>query len=89
MIDRETSNRMHKIAESEFPEVVNRLNTLTGWYTVVQWYPNGVNPIWITGPYESKERAAVDADFFRVSGSYGPILQSAVAGSDPPKEDAP
>lgn len=73
---------MDAVAAAEFERIVERLNALSGHYAVVRWYPNGANPIWITGPYPTRARAETDLAFFRESSMYGPIAEAAVSGKE-------
>ena len=71
-----------QLAEESFEKIKEAIGALPGWWAILRFGSPSHNPIFITGPYRTEQRAAQDAVFFQVS--RGDVIEHAVVGSNPP-----
>jgi hypothetical protein len=77
-----SDERMHTIARNEFHTMADFYDRLfSGWYALILWETASPNAIWVTGPYDSPERARADADYFKQNDQYPKVQSYRVAGN--------
>jgi hypothetical protein len=76
------NEQMHQLAVDDLHTLATFFDRqMHGWYALVLWDQAAPNAIWITGPYESPDRARADAQYFQQSDHYPAVRTWHVAGT--------